>query len=61
VLAFLPFQHIGYTPMLIYLGKVTYQQAGEALAVQAVWIAALAVFGDWFWRVMARRITIHGG
>jgi ABC-2 type transport system permease protein len=61
VMAFLPFQHIGYTPMLIYLGKVTYRQAGQALAVQGVWIVALAAFGDWFWRVMARRITIHGG
>ena len=60
-LVYLPFQHIGYTPMLIYLGKVSYRQAAETLLVQAAWVAALLAFGDWFWRVMARRITIHGG
>jgi ABC-2 type transport system permease protein len=61
LLAWLPFQHIGYTPMLLYLGKISYGEAGKALLVQAAWVAALAAFGAWFWRVMARRITIHGG
>ena len=61
VLAFLPFEHIGYTPMLIYLGRLSYPQIALALAMQALWVALLAAFGAWFWDVMARKITIHGG
>ena len=61
ILAFLPFEHIGYTPMLIYLGRLSYTRAARALLVQALWVAALAAFGAWFWKVMARKITIHGG
>jgi ABC-2 type transport system permease protein len=60
-LALLPFQHIGSTPMLIYLGQLEPTQAAWALAVQAGWVAALLAFGGWFWKKMARRMTIHGG
>ncbi len=60
-LALLPFQHIGYTPMLIYLGKLSYAQCAAALLVQALWVALLAALGDWFWRVMSRRLVIQGG
>ncbi len=61
VLAFLPFEHIGYTPMLIYLGRLSYAEAGKALAVQALWVLLLAGFGAWFWKVMSRKLTIQGG
>ena len=61
VLAFLPFQHIGSTPLLIYLGKLSGAEMAQALAAQAAWIAALVALGGWFWNRMARRITIHGG
>ncbi|MBI3665109.1 MAG: ABC-2 family transporter protein [Acidobacteria bacterium] len=59
--AFLPFEHIGYTPMLIYLGKLNFPQVARALAVQALWVVMLATFGAWFWDRMSRKITIHGG
>jgi ABC-2 type transport system permease protein len=61
ILAYLPFQHIGSTPMLIYLGKLSSGEIAQALAAQALWVAALLVLGDRFWRRMARRMTIHGG
>lgn len=61
LLAFLPFEHIGYTPMLIYLGRVSCAQAAAYLLLQALWVAVLAAFGGWFWLAMSRRITIHGG
>ncbi len=61
VLAFLPFQHIGYTPVLIYLGRLSYAESVVALLVQALWVAVLAAFGAWFWSVMSRKLTIHGG
>ena len=59
--AFLPFEHIGYTPMLIYLGRLSYGASVQALLIQAMWVALLAALGAWFWNVMSRKITIHGG
>ncbi len=61
LLALLPFEHIGYTPMLIYLGRLNYRRAAGALAVQLLWVVLLALFGRWFWARMSRKITIHGG
>jgi ABC-2 type transport system permease protein len=59
--AWLPFEHIGYTPMMIYLGKISWPEAGRTLLLELLWIAVLLVFGNWFWNRMSRRITIHGG
>ncbi len=61
VMAWLPFQHIGYTPMLIYLGKLSAAGAAAALGLQALWIVALSACGAWFWNRMSRNITVHGG
>jgi ABC-2 type transport system permease protein len=61
VLAYLPFEHIGYTPLLIYLGKLNGPEIAQALAVQYLWTIALLAFGAWFWNFMVRSITIHGG
>ena len=47
--------------MLIYLGRLSYPQIALALATQALWVALLTAFGAWFWDVMSRKITIHGG
>ena len=57
----LPFEHIGYTPLMIYLGKLTWPQIARSLALEAFWIAFLLVFGAWFWRAMSRKLSIHGG
>jgi len=61
VLAFLPFEHIGSTPMLIYLGQKSPLEALGALGIQIAWVAILLAIGGWFWNRMARRLTIHGG
>ena len=61
LMGWLPFQHIGYTPMMIYLGKLPAEEVGRALAVQLSWVVALLWFGGRFWDRMSRRITIHGG
>ncbi len=60
-LAWLPFQHIAYTPLRIYLGKLEGAELAQALAVQWFWVAALLGFGAVFWNRMARRLTIQGG
>jgi ABC-2 type transport system permease protein len=57
----LPFEHIGYTPLMIYLGKISWAETAQALAVEAFWVVVLLVAGAWFWRLMSRKITVHGG
>lgn len=61
VSGWLPFEHIGYTPMMIYLGKSSGAAAWIALGVTYLWVFLLLAGGWWFWRWMMRGITIHGG
>jgi viologen exporter family transport system permease protein len=59
--ALLPFQHIGFTPMMIYLGKMTWFEIGRAFVLELFWVVFLLAFGAWFWKTLSRRLTIHGG
>ena len=58
---FLPFQHIVYTPLMLYLGKLSGTEAWTALGVTWVWVLALIVSGSIFWNSMTKHMTIHGG
>jgi ABC-2 type transport system permease protein len=61
IAAWLPFEHIAYTPLQIYLGKLSGAEAARALAVQWLWIAILLWAGSAWWTRATRKITIHGG
>lgn len=61
ILGWLPFQHIAFTPLEIYLGKYTIQQAGWALAKQWVWVGVLMWLAHVWWQRSTREITIQGG
>jgi ABC-2 type transport system permease protein len=61
VSACLPFEHIAYTPLQIYLGKLTLAQAAVRLLVQWTWVALLLWLGHFWWERASRKITIHGG
>ncbi len=61
VAAWLPFEHIAYTPLQIYLGKLGAAQAARALVIQWAWVVALLWLGNRWWQRATRRITIHGG
>ncbi len=61
VLAWLPFQHVAYTPLRIYLGKLTGVEMLTALALQWAWAAALLALGSWLWGRLERDTTIQGG
>lgn len=61
VMALLPFEHIAFTPLQIYLGKISGLQAVKALAIQWLWIAALLWLGSLWWSRATQKITIHGG
>ena len=57
----LPFEHIAYTPLQIYLGKLSLAESGWALAREFSWVALLLWFGHAWWNRAAQKITIHGG
>lgn len=59
--AWLPFEHIVYTPLMIYLGKASGAAAWQALAISWAWVALCVLTGSLFWRAMSRQMTIHGG
>src|SRR5712692_2912321 len=61
VAAWLPFQHIAFTPLQIYLGKLTAAQAAVALLTQWLWVAVLLWLGNVWWERATHKITIHGG
>lgn len=61
VLVWMPFQHIAFTPLEIYLGKHTVAAAAIELAKQWAWVALLAWLAGRWWNHSVKRITIHGG
>jgi ABC-2 type transport system permease protein len=61
MISYLPFPHISYTPLQIYLGKTQGSAALQCLGIQAAWAAALFVTGHLYWRFSTRRLSIQGG
>ncbi|HPF71324.1 MAG TPA: ABC-2 family transporter protein [Candidatus Krumholzibacteria bacterium] len=61
VLAWLPFQAIGYVPVMIYLGKRPGDQLWQALAVQLAWGVGLWLAGRMAFRASLRRVVVQGG
>jgi viologen exporter family transport system permease protein len=59
--SWLPFEHIAYTPLQIYLGRLSLAQSLRVLAVEYFWVAALIFLGHVWWIRATRKITIHGG
>lgn len=61
VFDWLPFSGIAYTPMNLYLGRWTGEQALNALALQFAWTAILMFGCEWGWRAVRRRLCSLGG
>ena len=59
--SWLPFEHIAYTPLQIYLGMLTPAATLRRIALEYLWIAALLWLGHIWWTRATRKITIHGG
>jgi len=61
LMSFLPFPHISFTPLQIYLGKVQDWSAWSSLAEQFIWILLLYGSSRLLWSFSMRRISIQGG
>jgi ABC-2 type transport system permease protein len=59
--SWLPFEHIAYTPLQIYLGRLTIAATLRLLALEYFWVVALLFLGHLWWMRATRKITIHGG
>jgi ABC-2 type transport system permease protein len=59
--SWLPFEHIAYTPLQIYLGRLSFAETFRLLAIEYLWVAALLFLGHLWWIRATRKITIHGG
>ena len=61
VVEWLPFQAVGYLPVMIYLGKKPGGQLWEALGIQLAWAVGLYVAGYVVWRRSVRLVIVQGG
>lgn len=61
VMNYLPFQHISFTPVLIYLGKIEGVRIFEMLGIQLAWAIAIFLIGQWWWARSIRKLSIQGG
>ncbi len=57
----LPFQASGYTPLAIYVGRVSGGKAAQLLVEQAAWIVVLWLLLRLIWSRALRRIVVQGG
>jgi ABC-2 type transport system permease protein len=61
IMFLLPFPHVSFTPLQIYLGKVKGGEALGSIAMQAAWVAVLFLAGRFGWRLSTRRLCVQGG
>jgi ABC-type uncharacterized transport system permease subunit len=57
----LPFQSLAYTPISIYLGRISGAAICWGILTQLGWAAALAILTRLVWLRALRRLTIQGG
>jgi len=61
VVAWLPFQAVGYIPVTIFLGKRPGGELALALLLQLGWAVGLYLAGRIVWRRSLRRVSVQGG
>lgn len=61
VIQFLPFSSIIYTPVMIYLGKISGAEALAFIALQLLWLIMMILLSRAVWKAVVKSITILGG
>lgn len=57
----IPFASMNYTPIMIYLGKLSRVEVLYALLLQVLWVVLFYLAGKLLWHLAIKRITILGG
>lgn len=58
---FLPFASMNYTPVMVYLGKLSGNAAFTAMLQQVIWVILLYFLSEVLWKKAIKRLTILGG
>ena len=61
VFELLPFKHIAYTPVSLYLGRWEPERVRAELLLQVAWTLGLLAFCALGWRAVRRRLSLLGG
>ena len=61
LIGFTPFESIYFTPVQIYLGKITGSEIILGFAKQIIWIVALLLLGFMVWQKGQKKIVVQGG
>lgn len=61
VLSWLPWQAVVYTPVSIYIGRLSGAPMWSAIGVQAVWTVVLGALVVLVWRRAVHRVVVQGG
>ena len=61
IVSYTPFESIYFTPVRIYLGEVSGQEALLQMAVQVLWIVILYFVGNVFWKNGVKKLVVQGG
>lgn len=60
-LNFVPFGSLNYTPVMIYLNKITGIALLQALGIQLLWLIIMFVLSSILWNKAINKLTILGG
>lgn len=61
ILKYLPFSGMNYTPVMIYMGKLSMNEILFSIGVQVVWIVILFLLYKILWGKAIKRVTVMGG
>lgn len=57
---YLPFEHMNFVPINIFLGTLTRPEIFKALAIQLTWVAAIFIIAHFIWKQAYKHITSVG-
>lgn len=61
IIQLLPFSSIIYTPVMIYLGKISGAEAISLIVLQVFWLAVMVLLSKLVWKAVVKSLTILGG
>lgn len=61
VAKFLPFMHVQYVPIQIFMNRLTVPEMINALLTQGMWIGILLVISELIWRQSIKKVAVLGG
>lgn len=61
VIRFTPFSSIYFTPVQIYMGRLSYNEILAQCLIQIFWIAIVYAFGNFLWLKGQKKLVVQGG